>query len=318
MKKITLMYLSFLITILFIASQCKKEIKSLPIVTTSSVTSIKITSASGRGNISSDGNSEIIAKGLCWNTLSNPTIADSKTIDGSGTGIFNNEIINLTANTKYYLRAYATNSIGTAYGNEVSFKTAAVGDIDGNYYQSVTIGSQVWMAENLKVTKFSNGTNIPNVTDNSAWRNLSTPAYSWYDNNPSYKNVYGALYNWYCVINNNLCPTGWHVPSKEEWQALVFSLGQASAGGKLKETGTAHWTSPNTGATNETKFTALPAGTRLNSDGTFQDLHNVAIWWSTTIDVNNAWYLYSIYNASNITWYYSNKTYGNSIRCIKD
>lgn len=141
----------------------------------------------------------------------------------------------------------------------------SVTDIDGNVYRTITIGSQTWMAENLKTTRFNDGEVIPNVTGNSAWENLNTPGYCWYDNNIQNWDVFGALYNWYAVNTGRLAPTGWHVPTAEEWITLINYLGgEEVAGGKLKETGTEHWLSPNSAATNETTFTALGAGVRDN------------------------------------------------------
>jgi len=142
-------------------------------------------------------------------------------------------------------------------------------DIDGNKYLTVQIGDQRWMAENLKTTKFNDGTTIPNVTNNDEWSVLTTPGYRWYnDDATSNKDIYGALYNWYVGGNGskNVCPTGWHVPTSGEWSTLITYLGgQDVAGGKLKATGTIEgndglWYSPNTDATNETGFSALPGG----------------------------------------------------------
>jgi uncharacterized protein (TIGR02145 family) len=142
---------------------------------------------------------------------------------------------------------------------QVSSETAK--DVDGNVYNTVTIGAQVWMAENLRTTKYNDGTSIPLVTDSTKWSDLSTPAHCWYNNDKaSYKATYGALYNWYTVATDNLCPTGWHVPTTAEWQILKDYLGSSVDGGKLKESGTTHWKSPNKGATNESGFTALPGG----------------------------------------------------------
>ena len=158
-----------------------------------------------------------------------------------------------------------------------------VTDIDGNIYNSVTIGNQVWMAENLKTTKYQNGEAIPNVTDDTEWSNLVTGAYSDYNNDPSNSDTYGRLYNWYAVDDSrNICPSGWHVPNYSEWTTLENYLGgYLVAGGKLKETGTTHWSSPNTGATNETGFTALPAGGRGSNPGDFIYLGERAVWWTS-------------------------------------
>ena len=162
-----------------------------------------------------------------------------------------------------------------------------VSDADGNQYNTVTIGEQIWMASNLKTTRYNDGTGIPLVTINSEWTSHRTPAYCWYDNEEAtYKNVYGALYNWYAVNTGKLCPSGWHVPNIEEWRTLISYLGGKSvAGGKLKETGTVHWASPNAGATNETGFTALPGGYR---DGLCWSMGIVAEFWSSTQSGENA------------------------------
>jgi len=234
----------------------------LPTVTTGTTTPTSSTTASSGGNVTSDGGATVTARGVCWSTSQNPTISNSRTTNGSGTGTFTSSITGLSPNTTYYLRAYATNNEGTGYGNEVSFTTSdeiifnpsltygEVSDIDGNYYKTIQIGSQIWMAENLKTTRYNDGSNIPLVTDNTAWSNLTTPGYCWYNNDAAtYKNVYGALYNWYAVNTGKLCPSGWHVPSEYEWTLLVNYLGGVyAAGGKLKETGTTHWYSPNAGA----------------------------------------------------------------------
>ena len=302
----------------FSTSQCPVN---LPTVTTSSVTNIGQTSATSGGNVTSDGGATVTARGVCWSTSANPTTADSKTIDGSGTGSFTSSLNGLVPNTTYYVRAYATNSVGTAYGNQESFTTAGtVIDIDGNVYNTVTIGSQVWMAENLKTTKYNDGTAIPLVTDSTSWSNLTTPGYCWYNNDEAgYKNVYGALYNWFTVNTGKLCPIGWHVPTDAEWTTLTDYLGGESvAGGKLKETGTTHWLSPNTGATNETGFTALPGGYRAGS-GYFNHVGSYGHWWSATEgSAGNAWGRYVGYDNSNVYGLSDSKQAGFSVRCVKD
>jgi uncharacterized protein (TIGR02145 family) len=139
-----------------------------------------------------------------------------------------------------------------------------VKDQDGNAYKTVNIGNQVWMAENLRTTKFNDNKTIPLVKDSTAWSNLITPGYCCYDNDAeTYLSLYGALYNWYAVNTGKLCPEGWHVPSDEEWITLRTYLGgEELAGGKMKESGISHWQSPNAGATNQSGFTAIPGGVR--------------------------------------------------------
>jgi uncharacterized protein (TIGR02145 family) len=148
-----------------------------------------------------------------------------------------------------------------------------VKDIDGNVYTAITIGTQIWMGENLKTTRYNDKTEIPNVVSNVLWQELTSGAYSWYDHDEStYKKAYGGLYNWYAANSGKLCPVGWRLPTPEDWTTLSdFLGGDEIAGGKLKETGTTHWSSPNTGATNETGFTGLPTGLR-ESDGTFDGI----------------------------------------------
>ena len=195
-----------------------------------------------------------------------------------------------------------------------------VADIDGNIYQTVTIGTQVWLVENLKATKYNDGTVIPLVTDNTGWIILTIPAYCWYDNDIANKDTYGALYNWYTVQTRKLCPTGWHVPTDVEWTTLTTFLGGESvAGGKLKEAGTAHWTSPNTGATNESGFTALPGGFR-GAQGTFYYIGHWGEYWTSTSPFESVAYYRVI--ASDSSGVDNGKTNavqrlcGESVRCL--
>jgi len=197
--------------------------------------------------------------------------------------------------------------------------TGTVQDIEGNTYKTVKIGTQWWMAENLKTTKYRDGTSIPNVTDNTAWINLTTGAYSDYDNTPSNSATYGRLYNWYAATDaHNIAPTGWHVPTDVEWSTLTTYLGGENvAGGKLKEIGTTHWTSPNTGATNETGFTALPGGGRGTS-GTFYYIENYGYWWSATEYSATAWYRSMLHYLSDVGRGSVSKKLGFSVRCVRD
>jgi uncharacterized protein (TIGR02145 family) len=252
--------------------------------------------------------------------LQNPSITDSHTSDGSGTGSFSSNITGLTVNTTYYVRAYATSIAGTSYGNQVSFYTStpctSVTDIDGNVYNAVAIGTQCWMASNLKTSKYRNGTSISNVTSASSWAALTTGAYCYYNNSSSNNATYGKLYNYYAVVDSrNLCPTGWHVPSDTEWTTLTdFLGGETIAGAKLKETGTTHWALTTAQVDNSTGFTALPGGNRL-PDGSFNNINDGGDWWSSTICV---WYR-GIDGYANYVYRgcYGEKS-GFSVRCIKD
>lgn len=195
-----------------------------------------------------------------------------------------------------------------------------VTDTEGNTYKTVKIGTQIWMAENLKTTRFNDGTAIPLITDTTAWANLSTPGYCWYSNDEtSYKNLYGALYNGYAVSDSNLCPTGWHVPSREEWQQLRTFLGDSiTGGGKLKEAGTNHWLSPNKGATNSSGFTALPTGFRYFEGSFASVLSFTCIWSSTGTGTYDQWYIGLYSREATFIMDHRIKTFGFSVRCIMD
>ena len=203
-------------------------------------------------------------------------------------------------------------------GNNSPNETDTVTDIDGNVYQTVTIGKQTWMVENLKVTKYRNGDAIPNVTNGTEWSNLTTGAYCEYDNVARNSAVYGKIYNWYAVADSrNIAPTGWHVPSDDEWTTLTTFLGgELYAGNKLKEKGTAHWQSANYGATNETGFSALPGGSY--SGGSFYNLGSGGYWWSSTERSSHAWYRYMYYNYGGVFRVSSNQSVGCSVRCLRD
>lgn len=205
---------------------------------------------------------------------------------------------------------------------EITFPFIACTDADGNNYPVVQIGTQIWMAENLRTTKTQNGYPIPNVSNNSEWARLTTSGYCSYDNDINNSNTYGYLYNWYSV-NDLITPLGWHIPSDEEWAILTEFLGGIyMAGGKLKETGTNHWSSLNKdSSSNETGFTALPGGGRSTS-GSYAYLGSDGQWWSSTEYYQNgksfAWYIGMSYNYQGIVRNYSSPKVGFSVRCIKD
>jgi uncharacterized protein (TIGR02145 family) len=205
-----------------------------------------------------------------------------------------------------------------------------VSDADGNIYQTIKIGNQCWMKENLKTTKYHDGLNIPIVTDN-VWRTLYNPAYCWYNNDITNKSDYGALYNWAVVSTGKLAPKGWHVPTDADWTKLVDYLGGDSiAGSKLKEAGTSHWFSPNSASTNESGFTALPGGIRscqtVNyEDNTFWSKGYIGYWWSSTEVSGDAWFramfydfVYDAYDNWDIQIGFIDKRTGLSVRCLMD
>jgi len=287
------------------------------------------------GNITNYSDIGVTEKGICWARSHNPTVSDNiAKNEDVGTGAFINYFSYLTPNITWYFRAYATDISGTGYGNEViitipwntpAFNTGisygTVSDIDNNNYKTVNIGSQTWMAENLRTTKFSDGTLIAKITTDAEWSSMTTPAYCIVNNEEGFMPIVGAIYNFYAVSTGKLCPVGWHVPDQTEVTTLEYSLGGvALAAGKLKEAGTGHWRNPNVNATNESGFTALPASGR-QKDGYFDPgADTYCCWW-----VSNSLGPYGIYfGMTNESGRLQNdgsgqtKPTGMSIRCVKD
>ncbi|MCX6238272.1 MAG: fibrobacter succinogenes major paralogous domain-containing protein [Bacteroidia bacterium] len=195
-----------------------------------------------------------------------------------------------------------------------------VKDIDGNVYKTVTIGTQTWMAENLKTTRLNDSTSIPLITADAEWTSTKAPAYSWYENAESkYKNTYGALYKGYSVYTGKLCPSGWHIPGNDDWMILIDFLGGIEvAGDKLKEKGTTHWMNrpATTKATNSSGFTALPGGSRSQA---FGDIGFSGYWWSSTLySTNSSWFYLLDFSLSKIQKDVESKADGLSVRCVKN
>jgi uncharacterized protein (TIGR02145 family) len=201
-----------------------------------------------------------------------------------------------------------------------ALQAQAVKDIEGNIYPTTLIGQKVWMAENLKTTKYNDGTPIPLVTGEKEWGAMKKAAYCWYNNDIENGEVYGALYNYFAATSKKICPVGWHVPSNEEWTTLVAVLGdEATAGNKLKEAGMDHWNNALVVVTNEYDFTALPAGYRAFTGDFPSDGNNYAIWWTTSeFDAAKAWNRGLYFNTPRIFNGYRDKRSGFSIRCVKD
>jgi uncharacterized protein (TIGR02145 family) len=401
----------------YILPSCNKE--EVPALTTSEVTNITGTSATSGGNVTSEGSAMVLERGICWSTATDPTLDDNKTLVSGGAGTFTSNMTDLQAATEYYVRAYATNSYGTGYGESVSFKTSgakatitkpeaseltgvtakltgtvnpnymatavvfeygttnsygqiaaaspgtiegskvvtvyvtiqdllpdntyyyriratnqlgteysegnsfkyAVSDGDGNSYNAILIGTQMWLATNLKTTKLNDGTSIQPVTSGADWATRTSPSYCWYDNTGANGDTYGALYNWYSASSGKLCPAGWHVPTDADFSILISYLGGSNtAGGKMKEAGPDHWITPNTAATNESKFRALPGGFRdSDSNGTFKEIRYSGYWWTSTAVTQNNSYSRSLnHNSGDALLNSSNKAAGFSVRCIKD
>lgn len=314
-----------------LASGCKKDDENnsthndpvlIPKLETIAVFDITESGASYVGVITSDGGAAITACGICWSTHPNPTINDFKSTAEKDSSSFSGTINGLTAGVSYYVRVYATNSAGTGYSNEQSFGkvTSTVTDIDGNVYHTVRIGTQVWMVENLKTTKYRDGTPIRKVTDNSTWFGINYyGAYCDYNHDQDKGQTYGHLYNWYAATDSrNIAPEGFHVPSDADFLILANFLGGVDvAGGKIKEAGYTNWLRPNTGATNETGFNAIPGGA-CSSDG-FTLMGEKSGWWTTSEAAEGeAFIRYTAYYNSGLNTKNLNKLNGNSIRCVKD
>jgi len=254
--------------------------------------------------------------------------ANPTTVSGTESQTVTTEIIGLAPGTTYNYRVKAQNLVGDTTGLNASFTTfhpigfnsaltyGTVTDIEGNTYKTIQIGGQTWMAENLRTKTLKDGTAIALVTDVTGWSNLTTPAYSWYGNN---SDVYGALYNWHTVNTGKLCPDGWHVPDDNEWNILIEYLGgEGVAGSKLKEAGSSHWQSPNTGASNESGLTALPGGVR-NLNGTFSNVRRYGYWWSSTErTATDAWARSLYFGYNNADRVSSSIRSGFSVLCVKD
>jgi uncharacterized protein (TIGR02145 family) len=305
---------------------------NLATISTTTVTSITGSTAFSGGNVSNDGGTLVTQRGICYSTSPSPTTANTTIISGSGIGSFTCNLNGLSSSTTYYVRAYAVNSAGTAYGNEVSFTTAyqivsnpgAGVTFDGYTYGSIVLGNgQEWMAENLRTSVYANGDPIPNETDPTQWINLTTGGWAHYQNNNLYENPYGKLYNWYTINDSrNVCPTGWHVPTDADWTILTDYLdlglgGSMYTGYRMKST--SGWISLN--GDNESGFSGLPAGQR-NSNGSFGGNGTSTRWWSATeylANPGNAW-MRGLQNQNdvveiNIIGLYG---WGLSVRCLKD
>lgn len=301
----------------------------LPEVVTEEVTNITINAATCGGEVLHEGSSAVTERGLVWSTSENPTIDDNEgiTYNGEGAGSWLSELAGLNPQTNYFVRAFAKNHVGTAYAEQEFFITTQQGTFtcgdplldtrDGQSYETVQICNQCWMAENL---------NIGNRIDgNSNQTNNGTIEKYCYSNSERNCSIYGGLYQWNEMMGysttgvRGICPDGWHLPTDSEWTALTTYLGgESGAGGKMKETGTAHWISPNTGATNSSGFTALPGGSRF-TDGSFYDVGIYGYWWSSRQDDSSyAWYRYLCYNNASVLRLSYFKSFGFSVRCLKD
>jgi uncharacterized protein (TIGR02145 family) len=327
-------------------------------VRTLDVTSISPTSAASGGNVLSDGGSEVIARGVIWGRSSNPDLEsnDGFTSDGSGTGRYTSSISGLLPKATYYLRAYATNAEGISYGNVIKFQTVSqvrtVSDVDGNTYRTIRIGSQEWMAENLRVSRYRNRDFIERELDNDGWQNVTKGAFSIYphslvglDDDSGVRSIYGSLYNWYAVTDKRgLCPRGWRVPSDDDWTRLteylmeeyglpneadnVYSLGNilkscrqisSPAGGDCDTWEHPRWNSGgNHYGTDDFGFAGLP-GSMRSENGSFSLIGSEGGWWTSTADEEGTALLRALFFNDGILQRGSlSINTGLSVRCIKN
>jgi uncharacterized protein (TIGR02145 family) len=325
-----------------LASSCKQDSdENPPLIITANATNIGSTSALSGGTVRWDDESVITGRGICWGTMTNPTIEDHKIANGKGTGDFENILTGLLPNTSYYARTYVIKNGRVIYGNLVSFKTEdVVTDIDGNIYNTITIGNQVWLAENLRTTRFLNGDLIGTTTPSTLGIMYDRdPVYQWaYDGNEKNAAKYGRLYTWYAVMDpRGISPAGWHIPSVEEWidlekyliankynydgttdgNRIAKSMASISGWGFSREVG-AVGNSDFITYFNKIGFTALPGGYR-DIEGKFQRMGSRGCWWSSTEEnFYNANYRYLSYNRSDLISSSYFEFCGVSVRCVKD
>lgn len=343
--------------LLFTMDACQElqfEPNDLLYITTDSIRNIDETLYELKGSILHIGQDEITEHGFCWSDNGNPTREGSSVLLGSrdSIGTFSAVITGLSLRTTYYVKSFAETGGGITYGNEIYVRTPlphvdpTMTDYDGNEYPVVVIGSQAWMAENLRTTHYADGTAIPMVENDSAWWALTPDAraFSWYDNDPSLGD-YGAYYTWAGAMNGEagsnrnpsrvqgVCPDGWHLPSDAEWNQMQIHLGMSpneadrigfvgtrvALGIKLKGFGIPMW-DEYTGYEqyNESGFTALPCGLRTSS-GNFDNLERYAYFWtSTEFDASEAWYRYLQRGHSALLRVHNNKGNGFTVRCVLD
>ena len=328
----------------------------LPTITTGTVSNITTSSATCSGNVTSDGGATVTQRGICWSTSANPTISSNHLNSSSGTGSFTINFTGLASGTKYYVRAYATNAAGTAYGNQITFTTTSVcptstvSDYDGNVYHTVAIGNQCWMKENLRTTHYSDGTGLTILINASFTTPSTTVGYLYCPNNSSsYVATYGYLYNWKAVMRNSssssanpsgvqgICPTGWHVPSQSEWVQLfnyVSSRSDYVCGtnsnyiAKALSNNTGWYSSTNDCAignnqssNNATGFKVLPSGYYdyglVQNEGCEPPGYHADFWSCTLLSDGVYACDFTYYQKTVLQWGHDRKN-GYSVRCLRD
>lgn len=329
-----------LIGLVILCYACQKDSEpqiQLPELRTLEISNIAYNKVTCGGSIIKDGGEEIVKRGICWGTESKPTVDDYYDLDPL---IEKNDFLidlgNLASNTTYFVRAFATNSQGTSYGQEISFTLwlnlpdEPVTDIDDNSYSTVRVGNQVWMQENLKVAHYRNGDPIIHLTmqNDNEWLKTRSGSYCSYDDEVINADKYGYLYNGYTIFDNRaVCPEGWHIPTKEEWETLINYLGGIYTSGNMLK-GNNYWEDLDPEANNLSGFTAIPGGVRLAFKG---DESTSSRYWhgkktgffasqdEYTYDSNRIWYIQIFNEGGNVQLHYNiSKNCGQSIRCIKD
>lgn len=307
---------------------------NLATVITDTMTLVLGKKAIGTGRVTANGGLAVTARGLCWSADSLPTINGPHSLEGSGTGVFRSFISNLLPNNNYKIRAYAVNGAGIAYGNTLTFTTSSfshlVSDIDGNEYEADTVGTQIWMTENLKASRYNNGDSITGNLSLIDWMNFTEGAYAVFQDVAVNNTIYGKLYNWYAVNDpRRICPAGWHIPSDHEWKILIQSIDPGAdttcqmcnsstlAGAALKAVSSL-WNSENIGATNASGFTGLPGGVRYQGGGFF-NLGVTGEWWSSAEYGSGFAIGFGLINGTTgVSRDQLPQKYGNSVRCLKD
>jgi uncharacterized protein (TIGR02145 family) len=309
--------------------RCVADINLIPYnkpdsLTTDSATAITATTALLGGSVQVEGSYPVNARGVCYSKNPNPTIFNDTTLNGSGLGSFTSVLTGLSGYTTYYVRAYAINDAGVSYGNMLTFHTLPlyypVIDVDNNLYDTIHIGTQVWLKQNLRATRDYDGLAIPTVTPGATWSNLTTEAKCWYNHDSaSYHAQNGPLYNWYAATMPKICPHGYRVPNDSDWTVLTDYLGGLNfAGAALKDTGFTSWDIPNTGATNASGFTAIASGYR-NFNYAFYQHGTAGRWWTTSgHSTDDAWHRAISHNNTVVVRDVSDKNQGYSIRCLKN
>jgi len=334
-------------------SFCSNSIFTLPIVETSPITNISTTSATSGGIVYLQCSSPVTSKGIVWSSSETPTLEynDGYTTNGTGVGEFGSNMMLLIPQTNYFVRAYATNSAGTSYGNQVKFTTLnsytpqaclgaeQISDVDGNIYNTIKIGEQCWMKENLRTTRFNEGTTISLISDNNVWNSVTFSARCLNGNISTNEELYGFLYNWYAVSQSGICPEGWRVPSDSDWDILrnfadPKALGNNNIAGNLLKScrqinspvsslcNTSEHPRWNAHAiqygTDDFGFSALPGGHRL-SNGSFSSVGTYAYFWTgNQTSETEAWFRGIGFGSSIFQRSIASKQNGYSVRCIKE